>query len=273
MIVKCTSDTMERLPDYAVVRQTFATALQAGAKRLSMSTCEWDISGSCEDPVHHELFSRPSSQDGISRIDPTTKAPFTVRMQVACRKCRRCLAYRQSLWTGRALNEYQQADRTWFVTLTLTPERHAHCLAVVRKRGHLNGYDFDALAYRAQFVKRWGVISEEITRYVKRVRKASSGPLRLLCVAEHHKSGLPHAHMLVHECVPEATTRRILDGSWRWGFSQARLISDPRQAAYVCKYLSKSGAARVRASERYGNIRSQSIAKESVTFANRSVPK
>jgi hypothetical protein len=80
--------------------------------------------------------------------------------------------------------------------------------------------------------------------------------MRFLLVAEAHKTGLPHYHALIHEVDPERPVRsRILRQQWTLGFSQCKLVAqgdETKSASYVAKYLAKSAAARVRASQGYG---------------------
>lgn len=239
--------------DYASVRQLFSTATSHGAERLSLSHCRWDLAGNCHSPFHKDIHARPEATHGRDvAIDRRTRTPFWVELDLRCRKCDACREWRRRWWTARAISEYQAAFRTWFGTLTLNLGQHHQCYLEASRIEAEKGNDIDALSYRAQFIRRHSVITREITRYLKRVRKGSSGPLRHLCVTEHHKSGLPHYHMLIHESDPYGTREAVLSDRWTWGFSQWRLVRDPRQATYVCKYLSKSGAARVRASQRYG---------------------
>jgi len=49
---------------------------------------------------------------------------------------------------------------------------------------------------------------------------------------------------------------RVLRRQWTLGFSKFNLVDekDPRAAHYVCKYLSKTAEARVRASLQYGRL-------------------
>lgn len=132
---------------------------------------------------------------------------------------------------------------------------HHYFLAKARSFEGQQGVDFDALPVGEQLVLRHKYISPEITRYLKRIRKQSSAPLRYLCVMESHKSGLPHYHMLVHEQDPALPVRhKLLTDQWLLGFTVWKLcpLGDVRAATYLCKYLSKSTAARVRASVRYG---------------------
>jgi hypothetical protein len=95
--------------------------------------------------------------------------------------------------------------------------------------------------------------NKEITKFLKRLRKESGARLRYMCVAEEHADGDPHWHVLLHE-VSGDVRKRSIQAQWKLGFSAAKLVdtSSGRAAAYPCKYLSKSIAARVRASIRYG---------------------
>ena len=95
----------------------------------------------------------------------------------------------------------------------------------------------------------------DVTKWLKRVRKESGAKLRYILVAEAHKSGLPHYHMLVHEQVGGGQVgERTLRKQWAMGFSKWNLVTDKAPARYVCKYLTKAAAARVRASLNYGRI-------------------
>lgn len=156
------------------------------------------------------------------------------------------------LWSERARAEVQSSPRTWFGTLTLRPQAHATVVARARVRLSEQGVDFDMLPFGEQFVERHKIVSDEITKYLKRVRKASEAPFRYLCVAEHHKSGLPHYHLLVHETIEGTVKHAVLSGQWALGFEKWRIVSELAEATYLCKYLSKASVARVRASERYG---------------------
>jgi hypothetical protein len=154
------------------------------------------------------------------------------------------------MWTQRATLECAKANRTWFGTLTLSPWRHDYAANLARIRLARNGVDLEALAPGEQFAERHREISKEITKYLKRVRKKVA--FRYLIICEAHVSGLPHYHILVHETHAPIEWRH-LSWPWKWGFSKFKLVKDEAHSAdYVCKYLSKSDRARVRASVRYG---------------------
>ena len=122
-----------------------------------------------------------------------------------------------------------------------------------RQRLWSGGTDFDALSPHDQFMERMTEIGREVTLYLKRVRKESGARVRYLLVAEAHKSGLPHLHILVHEASPDKPVRhKTLEGQWKLGFTRFKLAHDVKTASYVCKYISKALLARVRASLRYG---------------------
>lgn len=122
-----------------------------------------------------------------------------------------------------------------------------------RQRLWSGGTDFDALSPHEQFMERMTEIGREVTLYLKRVRKESGARVRYLLVAEAHKTGLPHLHILVHEASPDKPVRhKTLEGQWKLGFTRFKLAHDVKTASYVCKYISKALLARVRASLRYG---------------------
>lgn len=218
-----------------------------GAIRKSVYLTEWDIAGRCENPVRVSLSGRPY-------MDCSTNvgASSGIDMDVRCRKCPSCLKARGALWLDRALRETDFSPRTWFGTLTLSPERHHWVVSTARQIEALQGCDFDAFGHEEQFALRCAVIGREITRFLKRVRKDAEAGLRYLLVAESHKSGLPHMHCLIHEVSELEPIRKcVLQRQWQWGHSAFKLAK-PEAARYVCKYLVKSNVARVRASLHYG---------------------
>ena len=177
--------------------------------------------------------------------------PVNVDVAVRCRKCETCLNARAAHWRIRANQEFRLAKRTWFGTLTLAPEAHFKALSLARHALAKQGFDFETLSPEDQLSERHKQIGPLITRYLKRLRKRSGAILRYILVMEAHKSGLPHYHMLIHECVG-SVLHKHLQGSWDHGFSNWKLVADEGSASYVCKYLSKSALARVRASVKYG---------------------
>lgn len=155
--------------------------------------------------------------------------------------------------------ETLRSSRTWFGTLTLRPDEHYRVLAEAVKLSKMSQTEFASLSTDQQFSHRCSVIYAEVQRWLKRVRKVSGVPLRYLCVAEAHKSGLPHMHILIHETGAGLTVRKkVLQAQWLLGFSAMKL-AEPEAASYLCKYLSKSFAARVRASIAYGRKSNNTI--------------
>ena len=250
-------------------------ALQMGGERYSLHEIRWDCSGGCEAPVRVLFEGRPEARpfthlgarglhtrqfvhyaDGFDRDQL-----MSVLMLTRCRRCRVCLRARQFAWSQRAKFELGNSARTWFGTLTLRADEQY--LAELRARRDLRGrsVDFDKLSPEAQFKARHNAVSPELTKWLKRVRKESGASARYLLVAEAHKSGLPHYHVLIHEVGDrDRIGERVLRRQWKLGHSKFNLVDagDPKAAHYVCKYLSKAAEARVRASVRYG-VSSRSV--------------
>lgn len=254
---QCTSDTKMHGSYLDMVHALAARALASNGRQTGLASCKWNLAGNCQAPVSRTVWGRPSqtnTKKWISVVPGKSKNPYWVDLEVRCRKCDPCRAMRRRLWSARAKAETMAAVRTWFGTLTLSMDNHTLMLARARQKEALQGVDFDALPYGEQFLCRHRAISDELTRYLKRLRKHAAKPLRNLVVAEAHKSGLPHYHALIHETHPDGPIRHAaLQGEWKLGFSRWNLVTDPAQATYLCKYLSKSTVARVRASVRYGN--------------------
>ncbi|MDF2760237.1 MAG: hypothetical protein K0S99_2871 [Thermomicrobiales bacterium] len=159
-------------------------------------------------------------------------------MQVPCRKCPRCLQFRQLRWRERALYECARANRTWAVTLTFSPVQLAGVL-VSADGGQL--VQVERRAYR------------DVQLYLKRLRK-SGAVFRYLAVFERgESSGRAHYHLLVHETGTHPVPKRVIEETWP-SHVHARLVDKATtgSASYVTKYLTKNLAVRPRASGRYG---------------------
>lgn len=150
----------------------------------------------------------------------------------------------------------------------MRPEEHYRALSAARAKLAEQGLDYDALDYGDQFRSLVQASSRELTLYFKRLRKQSRGKFRYMVVAERHKSGWPHWHVLLHDLDPMNPVRhKLLTDQWHLGFTHYRLATDARAASYVAKYISKSLATRVRASLGYGT----GGVKRSKSIANRMV--
>jgi len=146
----------------------------------------------------------------------------------------------------------EQANRTWFATFTGTPDEHFRWLLEARKLCS-NDHPFEARNTLEQFALRCRAANPDLTRYLKRIRKQSAARIRYLLVAERHVSGLPHWHMLIHEPDPAKPIRKaVLKGQWPHGHSTFKLVENAGAGWYLCKYLSKDMATRVRGSLHYG---------------------
>lgn len=204
--------------------------------------------------------------------------PYVVFLTARCRRCDKCRVHRMRLWAARAVCEISLAARTWHVSLTLTPQWHSRFAAKARQADA----DFDRMPYVDQFHARHRAIAVEIEKMLKRLRKGGSGyrcglrcdpaclchtdaaAFRFMMVVEPHTGsraveggegpnfGLPHYHLLMHE-VGAPLSKRVLQAAWPYGFVGAKLVSS-EGAWYVAKYLGKTLAARVRASQRYGGL-------------------
>jgi hypothetical protein len=144
------------------------------------------------------------------------------------------------------------APRTWFGTLTFAPELQYRAKCAVSLRLADRASSWDELDDDTAFGLVAQELGKDITRFIKRLRKAGA-VFRYCLVTEAHKSGLPHFHMLVHETADADPVRhKILAEKWQAGFSSWKLAEGPAAAHYVTKYLTKSLRARIRASEGYG---------------------
>ena len=208
--------------------------------------------GDCERPVLVEMRGKAISDHLREFYQFSRNADLWVR----CRACDACLKARARLWAARANVELQHWPRSWFGTLTLSPDEQFRARVVASQRLRLQGVEFEELPGDEQFRELVSSVGRDVTKFLKRVRAQAKTRVRYLLVSEAHKSGLPHFHLLVHESAAPVR-KRVLQGQWSLGFSQWKLcdLAEGKQIAwYVSKYLTKSALTRVRASQRYGNL-------------------
>lgn len=232
------------------VGRLISQSIMGGGQHNLLENVEIDWAGDCTSPVTVWMNGRPIV-DHPKRFYANWARHADLR--VRCRKCRECLRHRARKWAFRCQNEIAVSQRTWFVTLTLSPDAQHRSLTRARK-AYLPSGDLDAEGTDKIFRMLHRDQVREITLWLKRLRKVSGAELRYAIVAEAHKSGLPHYHALVHEVTGSGPVlHRHISSSWKAGFSSAKLVTDGGSARYVTKYLAKSSLARVRASGRYGH--------------------
>lgn len=252
------------------------SALASGGRLTALRHVEARYGGNCSRPIDMQFTGRPlvgrpskaklrwrwstlAGRRVLRHVAPRDShiprdgLPMFVDLEVRCRRCENCLRCRQRCWQARALAEVRQSARTWFGTLTLRPEAYYELLCQAQVQCRARGVDYETLSSDDKFRELNKVIFREITLWQKRVRRYSGAKLRFLVVAEVHKSGRPHYHLLVHEVEDSVPVRwELLTKQWRHGFVQFKLMHDIQAAAYICKYLGKEALARVRASRFYG---------------------
>ncbi len=191
-----------------------------------------------------------TSRDAVDDLKP-----MEVSMQVPCRKCAKCLQFRQMQWRERAISELSRAKRTWFVTLTFSPI-------------HLAGVLLEAKSPEMKFIE--AAAYKHVQRYIKRLRKGAfpeeigrihvkKDPIprefRYLAIYERgEETGRSHYHIFLHENGPTPITKDLLEVQWR-SFVHARLVRGEEAAStasYLTKYATKQFDIRPRASSQYG---------------------
>lgn len=196
----------------------------------------------------------------------------SVKMLVRCRRCEPCLKYRAYNWSIKGFAEVRASQRTWFGTLTVAPANR-FIVQMKAEQALIDAGGSEKPSSSKLFEQMVKVLGRDLTLFVKRIRKNSGARIRYLLVAESHKDGFPHFHILLHE-VEGQVTKRQLEAAWQIGFSNWRLVSsdNPKVVYYVTKYLTKSALTRVRASFRYGRDAERRIT-EQVLIATRALNK
>lgn len=235
--------------------------LDGGTARLGPGRADVRLCGRCQDPRVIEFAGQvppatklpPDQRLAEWRSSWNRSSPYLwITIHVPCRVCTTCLRGRARLWRQRATNETVAAPRSWFGTITLHPEAHSLMKARACQALSLRGETFEALPAERQLEARHSQCGQELTRYLKRVRK-ECGAFRYLLVLEAHRTGLPHYHVLLHEREEGQVKHAVIKSQWRLGFTRWKL-AEASSSAYVCKYLTKSSEARVRASTLYGEL-------------------
>lgn len=208
--------------------------------RSSLLTSEADWAPYCDTPVRvcRSERARPG------------KPGKEILMNVPCRKCAKCLQFRQMKWRERVLAEISYARlRTWNDTLTFSPIHWAGVLSeAALLPEHLPGHvREERAAYR------------HLQLYFKRLR-AKGNLFRYVAFFERKgKDGeevRAHYHVLVHED-GRPVLKRSLENGWR-SIQQPRLVNQDAYeglASYLTKYLTKDLSTRPRASLDYGKLK------------------
>lgn len=206
-------------------------AIKNPQHRVSVTKWENYHKPYCDDPRPITLTRRPGG--GTPAITAEYYAP--------CRKCEKCLLFRQLHWAERMTKECASHERTWFVTLTFDP---VHLMGIV-----LESYALTKIPNREKAIETAAYV--HVQRYFKRLRK-NGARFRYAAIAElGSESERLHYHLLLHETKHGSCTWRLLDAQWR-SFIFANLVRHAaRSGGYVSKYLTKQHH-RVRASQNYG---------------------
>lgn len=241
-----------------VITEAYASSKASGDPQRGEHRLHF--AGDCEAPV----VIRQSASRGALFASYETR----------CRKCGPCRRAKVAYWALAAVEQTrlarEQGRRTWFGTLTLSPEWRAAVearafdkwLAGSSGTGEVPDWWTDPKCdYRFGFIRT--ELVREVQLYWKRLRKAGHR-FRYLLVFERHKSGHPHMHWLLHE-EADPILKRHLQGEWFLGFTNVKLVSgnsrqsasETRAAWYVAKYLGKTIQSRQIASRLYRPSRSR----------------
>jgi len=228
----------------------------ASGKAVPISAFAWqDLRKPfCEDPVPL-AFEKHGKDAG---------APVQLNMLGPCRKCPKCLLFRQMKWRQRAINEiartHNSGRRTWWISLTFSPVHLAGIMAEARIQsgGVADLRAIDRAAYK------------HVQGYLDRLRKASKASFRYLAVYERgEESGRSHYHLLLHEKAGNPVLKQNIENRWR-SHVHVRLVHVTGRtsglATYITKYATKTFEIRPRASLNYGRIENRAQRGKHVSF-------
>ena len=228
----CTSDTSVHLVMRPEIKgaHKLARTLALRGDRLSRTEFHDPSKPYCDDPQLVGLRARRMAD--LAPVEASAWRP--------CRKCAKCLQFRQIKWRNRALSEIKASKRSWFITLTFSP---VHLAGILLEAKSGDNRAIERCAYR------------HVQRYFKRLRK--NHPLakfRYFAVYERgEQTGRSHYHVLLHEVGERPVMKLQLEKQWVSNV-HARLVavSQGGAATYITKYATKSFDIRPRASANYG---------------------
>lgn len=290
-----------RAPSARTVAALAADALDRGGEATAPGRVLWRVAGNCQSPVERRVsprreerlgqwvesygtrkvyndagyywvdtFRRANELHPLGEIAHEPKG-VVVTVEARCRKCDCCRAQKAREWAAKARAEIETGVRTWFGTLTFRPELQTvmEYRAELRYSNQAGTPDLRAADAATQFREWNSVAGAEVTKLFKRLRKAGYEFRYLLVMEAYNRAGVvfPHYHMLLHEQSVERPIRHaVLSRAWPHGFSVWKLVSeeDSKAAWYVCKYIAKTSAARVRASEGYGGSTNEGSSEPNV---------
>lgn len=236
-----------RRPEERLGEKLYAALLRGDAVQDPRTRIWWvNVAGNCDYP-------------GVMNASDIR---HVAKRLVRCRKCGPCRRVRRNRWAYAAMHQAEVSEalghRTWFGTLTLSPESQEIMRDRARSASSVPNAEWwdDPKCDEAFSLVRDQLVSE-CRRYWARLRK-SGHRFKYLLVFERHKSGMPHMHFLLHE-QNGPIRKSVLEAQWPWGFSKPilcgggskRTLTPKRAAFYVAKYLDKDIQARQIASHGY----------------------
>ncbi len=214
--------------------QALAAAIALKGGQLAQSTFVANWAPYCDTPV--ELFRRITSREAVDELHA-----MEVSALVPCRRCTKCLQWRQMKWRERAIFEILRSNRTWFITLTFAPIHLAGILVAAKGS---EPKEVEAAAY------------PHVQRFIKRLRKHGH-EFRYLAIYERGEvTGRSHYHLFLHEIGAKPVHKTDIERQWR-SYTHVRLVRGEESggaASYLTKYATKHFDIRPRASARYGKL-------------------
>lgn len=268
---------------------------QGKARKLRAPVDHGDLTRRVYDALAHGKVELADDRH-IVRYSGDCEAPIGIKQHSArgrlfvvwltrCRRCKPCLRAKQFYWSRTAMRWTERTAeaglRTWFGTLTLSPEAQQIALEdartnwanrVARATGEIPEW-WDEV----HCDERFRLIREELVgwckRYWKHLRKGRKrcercypakarkegewdhppASFKYFLVFERHKSGHPHMHFMLHE-TDAKIMHKFLKCAWPHGHTHMKLVkgADVKKAAFYCaKYLGKAYQSRQIASINY----------------------
>lgn len=143
----------------------------------------------------------------------------------ACGQCLNCRKQKALEWQIRAYHELIENPKAIFITLTYKPKN----LKITAKKA-MNQYD-----------KRGTLDPEDITKFMKKLRKKTAQKLRYIYCGEYgEQKWRPHYHMIIYGISKEEISREEIEKIWKLGHvDKSEETVTKNVISYIVGYMNK----------------------------------
>lgn len=167
--------------------------------------------------------------------------------KVPCGNCYACLANRRNQWTFRMMNELEDSESAYFVTLTYDEENVPRVKAW--DRWMLNTLDKEDLQKFNKKLRQFILANSDVRRWMKETKTGYSPKYRYFGVGEYGTKGdRPHYHVIMYNLPQDFVWTNPINGKmysedleyvWQKGLVDVEPVNK-KLAHYCAKYTLES---------------------------------